>query len=68
METDFTETETELVLRIKTPTPDLSRFNLMRAIAASMRWAAHADKTEGDTENIVYLAQFMEEIIPHETR
>lgn len=60
--------EKELIIRIKTATPDQSRFNLIRAIAASMRWAAHADKTDLDSDNIVYLAQFMEEIIPHEKR
>ena len=60
--------ENELILRIKTASPELSRFNLIRAIAASMRWAAHADKTEDDCKNIVYLAQFIEEITPNENQ
>lgn len=58
--------EDELILKIKTPSPETSLFNLMRAIAASMRWAAYADKTDVDPDNIVYLAQFMEEITPNE--
>ncbi len=63
--TDFTNDE--LILRIKTPSPEVSLNNLIRAIAASMRWAAYADKTNSDPDNIVYLAQFMEEITPKES-
>jgi len=56
----------ELILRIKTNAPEASLSNLMKAIAASMRWAAHADKTNVDPDNIASLAQFMEEITPNE--
>lgn len=58
--------EEELVLRIKTPSPETTLFNLIRAIAASMRWAAYADKTDADPDNIAYLAHFIEEITPDE--
>lgn len=55
-----------LVIEIKTSSPEESLHNLMQAIAASMRWAAHADKTNVDPDNIVSLAQFMGDIIPNE--
>lgn len=57
------QNEEELILKIKTTSPETSRNNLIRAIAASMRWSAHADKTENDRNNIVYLAQLIEEIV-----
>lgn len=60
------QNEEELILKIKTNSPETSRNNLIRAFAASIRWSAHADKTEHDAENIVYLAQFIEEIVPDE--
>jgi len=56
----------ELIFKIKTPSPEANHFLIMRAIAASMRWAADAVKTSEDCDNIICLAQFFEEILPDE--
>lgn len=58
----------ELILRIKTNSPEASLHSLLKAIAASMRWAAHAEKTNVDPDNIASLAMFMEEITPEENQ
>lgn len=61
-------TDDELIVRIKTATPEARLSNLMKAIAASMRWAAHADKTDKDCESIVYLSELLEEMTPGENQ
>lgn len=59
-------TEDELIIRISTPAPGANLSNLIKAIAASMRWAAYSEKTECDPDNIVYLSQLLEAITPEE--
>lgn len=52
-----------LVISIYELSPQERRDWLMKAIAAAVRWNAHADRTNADDENLVVLAQLMEELI-----
>lgn len=61
-------TDEELIIRISTPAPGANLSNLIKAIAASMRWAAHSEKTDCDPDNIVYLSQLLEAITPEENQ
>lgn len=61
-------TEGALIITICTPAPGANLSNLIKAIAASMRWAAYSEKTDCDPDNIVYLSQFLEAITPAENQ
>lgn len=59
-------TDDELIVKIKTESPETSLINILKALAASVRWSAHADKKNCDDDNLFYLAELMEQIIPEE--
>jgi len=59
-------TDEELIIRISTPAPGANLSNLIKAIAAAMRWAAYSEKTNDDPDNIVYLSMLLEAITPGE--
>lgn len=59
-------TDCHLIIDIKTSSPEATHSMLMGAIAACMRWAAHADFTDEDHNNVAFLAGFLRDIIPNE--
>jgi hypothetical protein len=61
----ITYKEDALIITIEDYAPQERRDWIMKALAATIRWNAHAngDKTNADDANLVVLAQLLEEII-----
>lgn len=61
-------TDGHLIIDIRTASPEATHSLLMSSLAACIRWAAHADFSLEDNDNVAFLAGFMRDIIPDETQ